>query len=159
MPKLSLFASLYVVLMVLGGTACEFYTAGTPTDAGPADANRVVDAQDQDFDAMIVEDAVAPDAESQADAGIEQCGQVGGVCTSTLDVVCPPGTRPYGDDESFDCPGPGHCCVPDPPSTCNSTPTTNCSMTSECTGCWAPATDTALYCDGGRPCCEWTCGG
>ncbi len=157
MPKPSLFLALSAVLLTSSSGACEFTTAGVPKDGGVIDADDERDAQDVDPDGTILDDAVIADAEIQADTGVTQCGEVAGICTADLDTICPVGTRPYGDDESLDCPG--HCCVTDPSSTCNSNDETNCSMADECVGCWAPAQDTALSCDSGRLCCEWTCGG
>lgn len=137
--------------------ACSFYSAGKPADTGVTDADHQRDAADVDPDGAPLDGAVLVDAAPPEDAAVEQCGQVGGVCTANPNAICPPGTRPYGDDEGLDCGG--HCCVPDGQSSCNASPDTNCSMSPACTGCWAPATNTALECSGGRPCCEWTCGG
>jgi hypothetical protein len=151
MSKPSLAVILLIVLSASFTGACEFYTAGTPFDGG------ITDAQDVDRDGAFLDGATVVDAEIQVDAGPQLCGDVGGICPVTPNAICPVGTRPYGEDESLDCDG--HCCVPDPISSCNTNPDTNCSMAAACTGCWAPAEDTSLACDGGRVCCEWTCGG
>jgi len=157
MPQRYLVLALSIVTLasVVGG--CQFYPEGVPDDAGAMVVDRDNDAADMDPDAEPLDGSVTPDVSPQADAAIEECGQVGGVCTSTPGVICPPGTLPYRDDEPLDCGG--HCCVPDGESTCNSDPDTNCTMSAACTGCWAPAAATALVCFAGRPCCEWTCGG
>jgi len=151
-----LFALLIVCAVPMYG-ACEFSTAGSPHDASLMDANRDSDAQDLDPDASPFDGAVVMDAAPQEDAAVEQCAQVGGVCTSNPNAICPPGTRPHGHDDGLDCGG--HCCVPDDPSSCNASPVTNCSMSAGCTGCWAPTANTELECHAGRPCCEWICGG
>jgi hypothetical protein len=157
MPKPSLLIALSIVFLASPSGGCKFYVPCDSCDESPTDAGPQPDTLDMDSDAATADGAVVVDAAPEADAAVEQCGQVGGVCTASPNAICPPGTCPYGDDESLDCAG--HCCVPDEISSCNSNPDTNCTMTSECTGCWAPATETALICYDGRPCCEWTCGG
>ncbi len=139
-----------VIVGLMGGSAgCRFYVGAEKSDAL---VDR--DAQDVDPDGAVSDAEVVVDA-APPDASLEKCGDFGGICTASDDAICPVGTRPLGDDTGLDCNG--HCCVPDPPSTCNSNQTTNCSMMPACTGCWAPATDATLECDGGRLCCEWIC--
>jgi hypothetical protein len=89
----------------------------------------------------------------------QKCVDIGGVCTPVRWGSCPVGMEIYalGTDQ-FGCENNwmGWCCVDAPPSPCSDSQAGVC-VPGECTGCFAPVSDTSMTCEAGRSCCRDRC--